>query len=1243
MIGFRGFVGLVAGLFFYLSNEAQNPTAFENRDLNPNKKEPSYTLYLIGDAGKYFKNGQNPVFTMLKKQLGEEGKESAIIFLGDNIYPKGMPGKGQPSRKEAEAILSSQLDVVKSFRGKTIMIPGNHDWKKGKRTGWKNINNQEQFAEAMMDSANIFLPDNGCPGPVEVSLNDEVTLIILDTQWILHPWEKPGEDEGCDITSNADIMVQIDDIISRNKDKKIIFSAHHPLYSYGIHGGVGSFHSHLFPLTAVNRTLYIPLPVIGSIFPLYRKWIGNIQDIRHPKYKAMREVLTRLFAKHPNLIFVSGHEHSMQYIFKDSVHYVVSGAGSKSSHVKKKGYARFANSNLGFAKLLFYEDGSVYLEIWQIDEEGKESRSYEKHLFTKNYLPAKAESFNGIDFSDSVVTTNASNQYEKKGPWLLGKNYRDAWKAKIEVPVFDMASEKGGLIPVKRGGGQQTKSLRLQARDGKQYVLRSIEKYTEKLVPEPLRGTIAADIVQDEISASHPYGALVIPHIAKAAGIYHTNPSIVFMPKDPRLGKYSGLFANGLFLLEERPADNRSDMPNFGNSKKIYSTHKMLQQLYASNNNAVDQLWTLKSRLFDMVIGDWDRHDDQWRWASFKRGSKTFFRPIPRDRDQVFFVNQGLLMKIAKRKWALPMFQGFNYKYKYVPGFNYNARYFDRDFLTEPSLEDWLKVADTLQSNLSDSVIEQAVKTWPSPVYDLNGESVIKNLKSHRNNLKDYARQQYLFLAREVNIRGTDKNEYFRVQRLNDQETRVRMYKKVKKDSTAKKLYDRIFKTDETREIRLYGLAGKDLFRIEGIVNKGPVVRVIGGEGKDVITDVSRVAGVSRKNKIYDNLTGNVLNLGPESRDFTSDGPEVNAYDRRGFRYDKLSPLIYLNVNRDDGLFLGGGFVFTKHGFRKDPYKNQHFIQGSYAFATNSFDLRYHSTYMHVLDKWNLMVNFDLFSPSYISNFFGFGNETVFDTEADESFNVANPIDFYRIQYNHINNEILLSKDIGEFASISFGHHFQLFKVESDYNGRDRIFLDGGGLGLDENFFNWKSYEGGVLKFGLDMRDDIKLPSRGINVNADLRAYAGLNNNSNNYASVTGDFTLYFSFRLPATVTMAIRTGAGHTFGDYEFYQAQQLGGLQNLRGYRKTRFFGDSRLFNNTELRMRIATIKNPLLPVNIGFNLFNDIGRVWSEGEDSNKLHHGYGGGLWFAPINATVLAFEVAKTEEETGFYLRLGYLF
>ena len=39
-----------------------------------------------------------------------------------------------------------------------------------------------------------------------------------------------------------------------------------------------------------------------------------------------------------------------------------------------------------------------------------------------------------------------------------------------------------------------------------------------------------------------------------------------------------------------------------------------------------------------MLIGDWDRHQDQWRWIEFKENGKKVYRPMPRDRDQAFSI-----------------------------------------------------------------------------------------------------------------------------------------------------------------------------------------------------------------------------------------------------------------------------------------------------------------------------------------------------------------------------------------------------------------------------------------------------------------------------------------------------------------------------------------------------------------------------------------------------------------------------
>jgi hemolysin activation/secretion protein len=141
---------------------------------------------------------------------------------------------------------------------------------------------------------------------------------------------------------------------------------------------------------------------------------------------------------------------------------------------------------------------------------------------------------------------------------------------------------------------------------------------------------------------------------------------------------------------------------------------------------------------------------------------------------------------------------------------------------------------------------------------------------------------------------------------------------------------------------------------------------------------------------------------------------------------------------------------------------------------------------------------------------------------------------------------------------------------------------------------------------------------------------------------INSEITFFFSLRLPSKLTLATRFGGGHNFGNSEFYQAQVLGGLSNLRGYRKTRFAGDSKFYNNTELRLKLGTFRNRIIPISMGIYGFNDVGRVWYSDEDSNKWHHGLGGGIWLAPLNISVISLDLAHSEEELLFNFRLGFL-
>ena len=1212
------------------------------------QQEPSYTLYFIGDAGDVSTDQKNPTLDMLRQRFDESDERAALIFLGDNIYPIGLPEKGNKYREKSIKSINAQLDVIRDFPGRSFMIPGNHDWKQTRPEGWEYVLRQGEYVENYLATEeNVFLPDGGCPGPVEISLSDDLTLILVDTQWLLHPWDKPGEESDCDSKTPAEVFLEIRDILSRNLDKKVIVAGHHPIYTYGSHGGVATLKQHIFPLTELNDALYLPFPIIGSIYPAYRKYVGNIQDLSHPKYRAMTSAFKDLYRDFPNLIHLAGHEHNLQYILRERVHYIVSGSGSKNKLVKKKKDVTYAVTRKGFGELEFYDNGKVLLKMWVVEPiTGEFKVDYEQELFSKT-AKTPIDDLQGSTYqqSDQQVTMTASELYHASGTkeFFLGKNYRDVWSTPVEVEVFDIGKEKGGLKIIKRGGGQATQSLRLEAKDGRQYVLRSIDKDPSKAIPEQLRETFAANLVQDQISANHPYGAFVIPKLADAAGIYHTNPKLVYIPDDPRFGKYRTQFGDMLALFEERPDDDWSGTGKFGDSPDIESYSKVLEELEDDNDNEVDEAFVLRNRLFDLVIGDWDRHDDQWRWAELDKEDEKgkLYRPIPRDRDQAFFTNQGFLPKIVSRRWAMPKFEGFNPTVRWVEGFNFNARHFDRYFMTELSRDEWLAMADTIQNRLTDQVIEEAIRSWPDEIFDLNGEEMINTLKSRRDNLKEYTLDYYLFMAEEVTVLGSDKHEFFEVTRLNDEETQVTVYKTKKEGDIVKQIYQRTFNRSETDEIRLYGLGGNDRFEIEGEVDKGIKIRVIGGEDEDVILDQSQVSGWGKKTLVYDTRQGNTLQLGPEAKNLTSNRLGVNAYDRYAFKYNMALPLIYGTFNADDGIYLGLGTLLTTHGFRKDPYASRNLLLFKYAFRTNSFDTRYTGDFTDVFGTTDLRVSADIRIPSYVTNYFGLGNET---ENLAAGRTGEKDIDFYRARFEFIEISALMKSRVGQRGLFFIGPAYQSFELQQ--RDREDFFIyDFANNDLSEtSAFNGRSYFGLSMSYEMDRRNKTIIPTTGMYFNLSSKFYKGLTNASNDLSKITGELAFYHSFRIPAKLTFATRIGGGYNFGDFEFFQANTLDGNSNLRGYRKTRFAGRSSFYNNFDLRLKLFSFKSVITPGSFGLVGFNDFGRVWVEDENSDKWHHGYGGGVWLSPLDEAVISFMLAFSEEESPLpLLKFGFLF
>ncbi|TZF81464.1 metallophosphoesterase [Pedobacter sp. BS3] len=341
-----------------------------------------FDLFLIGDTGSVATGKPDAVLEMLHSHI-QPNHLSAIIFLGDNIYPRGLPPKGHLLRKAAEAILKAHHEALKDYPGKVLFIPGNHDWNKGRKDGYDYILRQEKYLEKLFDGKNIFLPSKGCPGPTEVSINDKLSIVLINTQWWMQKGVRPiGQRYGCRAASEDDFFTILEQILEKNRNKRVVIAGHHPVYSYAIHGGRFKLKHHLFPLTIYDKDAYIPLPIIGSLLPLYRKFIGAEEDMAHPRYRNLRKQMKAIFSRYSNLIYASGHEHNLQYICKNNNHFIISGAGSKLKYVIQEGkYLEFGRKAKGFFKLVFQPDGSVYLSSWVVNHIRKEGElAYEKQI-----------------------------------------------------------------------------------------------------------------------------------------------------------------------------------------------------------------------------------------------------------------------------------------------------------------------------------------------------------------------------------------------------------------------------------------------------------------------------------------------------------------------------------------------------------------------------------------------------------------------------------------------------------------------------------------------------------------------------------------------------------------------------------------------------------------------------------------------------------------------------------------------
>ncbi|MDQ2771052.1 MAG: outer membrane protein assembly factor [Bacteroidota bacterium] len=1210
---------------------------------------PAHTVFLLGNtAQETLPAGR---LKQLRATLERQTGPFTVVHLGDIVGNTGLVTKGDTTLAQATRTRADELiALVRGLpQGRIYFLPGDKDWANSGPAGLKAVRRLEKYIEKQLPGQNAFIPTNGCPGPEVVDVAPLVRLVALNTPWFTHPFDRPeAPDTDCKTLTKEEFREQLQDIIDETKNRNVLLLGHHPVVSNGVYAGHEPLARHLSP------------PVLGTVYAAYRQNVGTPRDMASPGYQDLKKELLNTLQSNPGVIYAAAHDYSLQLTPFQGNYHIVSGSFAESQHVGAKGASLYSESEEGFTTLEYYADGTVKTHVVTFGADGRSTNdAFTATLFRSacagggdQHAPANpfisscpgatqtvAESKPDVPFQ-ATTTVVPGPEYKPTASrdFFIGDIYRAAWLQPITVKTLDLGTEKGGLRPTGKGGGRQTTSLKLIAADSSEYVFRSVDKDVTKILPPELRNSIASDILRDVTATANPYSNLPISYMLDQTDILHARPRLFRLPDNQQLGTYRADYAGLLGTLEDAPKDPKPNVPGFGGSNEVTRSFGLFRKLYKDHDNRVDAPGLARARAFDMLVADFGKHEDNWKWAGYKQpGGGTLYRPIPRDRDQSFTLWNGLLTYLANREWAVPSIEGFNDQFEDMKSLNWPARHLDRFLLQSLTREDWQTAAKYLQGKITPTVIDGATAQLPAEIQTKSGQDINRKLKLRIQQLPKAIDEYYLLLARRVDVVGSNKGEVFEVNRLSGGQVRVQMFDRASDSDAAHgpALFDRTFEPKETEEVCLYSLGGKDIFTVSGDGGKHSIlVRVIGGDGKDKISDRSTATGLRARTKIYD-LPSTEMQLGPESDNRTSTDPAVNAYDREQFEFNSYKPSIGLFYNANDGFGASAGITFLRQGFRKPGYKNMYSfdVQGS---INGLFVLTASTRHRYAIGKFDVggEVRYGSYFPFY--RFFGLGNNTSFDqTQYDNKF--------YNARYQ--------GYTLNGFLERTFWQR-SVFRVGPTYENYTSGFADNSYLGtlgsrpadVRPNTSS-QSLLGLNGVFDLDLRNRRSFAQRGVRIRVQHDTYYQLTNSKSTFGLTQGFAEYYGTAKIGVPVTLVLKGGGAKNYGpnaDIPFYKFASIGQNEGLRGYYRNRFSGDASLYYNTELRLALGQVKNGFLPFYYGVFGFYDQGRVYYQDASPGGWHAGYGAGFYIAPVVET-LAFAVSyqKSVESSLIQFGLGF--
>lgn len=674
----------------------------------------------------------------------------------------------------------------------------------------------------------------------------------------------------------------------------------------------------------------------------------------------------------------------------------------------------------------------------------------------------------------------------------------------------------------------------------------------------------------------------------------HLEPSLrpllpPFMINDLRSVRY----ARGPAIAAElaRRAELR-----FQPSEGSISTEAFIDSITASRRATVDLDAYLRLRLFDLFIGDWSRRPADIRWE--RDDFRAVWQPVAALYRNPITMFRGLIPRAVLL--ASESMTDFTEEYPPAERASTGLRHLDRRLLAHVPPARWDSVTLDVLRRLVDNVARL------SPGVTKQDAEVVAALHRRAETLTAASEDLRRTVDRWAALHGTDGDDSVYVRVRQGHLLSVTMGPRdpsVHRDEL-------LFNSAGTQDLRIILGRGDDVLAIEGPAPRIPI-EVIGEGSTSVWSRESALAAWKSSTP-----------LGLREHHVSSRPP----IDRRDWgRETTFEP--WLDLDSDDGLFVGGGPVTTTFGFGLAPYAQR--TTALVGLASSTLGVRAVLGYED--REWWRGVGLRAglrFAQADMTKFFGIGNETA---------GPASDADVRRFEGRRRDVELNGGIDLPLGSSWSAGVHARVTSsaVQADRRSVvDSLISSGAARSL-----NFATVGVSVV---LDTRADALLPADAVVLAASVEATPAFLQVRSAYLRASVDAQWHFA--LPETAAVIVSRLTAEMFsGSPPWFESAAIGGSHSLRGYERQRFRGDASALAGVEARIPAWTI--PFIwKHETGFILFTETGRVFVRGEPSRRWHSSVGVGGWVRAVGSPYLASgTIARSPEDWKLSATLGFAF